>query len=548
MKNFQILKVLDLIRVLFERFDIDYLTMRRILQVKLTMDGRRPTTIMSQNMGNKKKKDSNQFYKSLWFYAFIGLTMVPILFIGDNVMFQMSLIYGVLMFLIMTAMISDFSSVLLDVRDQTVIGTRPVDSKTISAARAVHVSIYLFMLTTAIVSAPLIAGTIKYGILFGVLFVLTVFFSDLFIVAITALLYYVILKFFGGERLRDIINYVQIGLSITIVIGYQVLARAFDFVGLDASFSPDWWNLLLPPVWFGAPFAVVLSGAGGTYYYSFVALAIIVPIAALLVYLATLPAFEKNLLKLIDQTSPSKRKSFRGRERIASLITGSGEEHAFYQFAEKMLKNERDLKLKIYPSLGFAIIFPFVFLYNNYSAGQSFDAITSGSSYLTIYASMMMIPGIVIMLQYSSKSKGEWIYHVAPIQNTTMIIKGTLKAFLVRLFAPIFVLISLIYSFLFGPRIIPDLMIVLLISLVYSVVCFKLLKGTLPFSQPFESAGQSDGWKTIPFALLIPVFGGAHYLLTKVPFGVWIYLVILVAIVPFIWKQGLKTTQKQELS
>ncbi|MGA9288790.1 MAG: hypothetical protein WBV93_10640, partial [Anaerobacillus sp.] len=208
MKNFQMLKVLDVFRVLFERFDIDYLTMRRILQVKLTMDGRRPTTIMSQNMGNQKKKDSNQFYKSLWFYAFIGLTMVPILFVGDNVMFQMSLIYGVLMFLIMTAMISDFSSVLLDVRDQTVIGTRPVDSKTISAARAVHVSIYLFMLTTAIVSAPLIAGTIQYGVLFGILFVITVFFSDLFIVAITALLYYVILKFFGGERLRDIINYV----------------------------------------------------------------------------------------------------------------------------------------------------------------------------------------------------------------------------------------------------------------------------------------------------------------------------------------------------
>ena len=540
MKNFTTLKILDLFRVIFERFEIDYATMRRILQVKLTMDGRRPTTIMSQNRGGEKKQDANQFLKSLWFYAFIGLTLIPLLFIGDNFMFKMSLIFGVLMFLIMTAMISDFSSVLLDVRDQTVIGTRPVDHRTISAARAIHVTVYLFFLTAAIVSVPLVVGIVQFGVIFALLFSVTVLFSDLFIVAITALLYYVILKFFGGERLRDVINYVQIGLSFTIVIGYQVLARAFEFQGLQSSFEAAWWNVLLPPVWFGAPFAVILNGASGAYYYVFMAFALLVPLIALWIYLSLLPTFEKNLLKLMDQAGPSKKKTTKGMNRLASLLTTSKEEHAFYQFAERMLKNERDLKLKIYPSLGFAIIFPFVFLYNGYSAGGSLDSITSGRMYLTIYASMMMIPGIVIMLQYSSKSKGSWIYHVTPLQSDAVIIKGTLKAFLIRLFAPVFVVISILYGFLFGIRIIPDLVIVLLIALIYSVICFRMLKGKLPFSQPFESAGQSDGWKTIPFALLIPVFGGLHFVLTIVPFGIWIYLVLLLFIVPLTWQRGLR--------
>lgn len=540
MKNYQTLKILDLFRKLFEGFEIDYPTMRRMIQVKLTMDGRRPTTIMSQNMGGEKKKDANQFLKSLWFYAFIGLTLIPILFIGDNFMFKMSLIFGVLMFLIMTAMISDFSSVLLDVRDQTVIGTRPVDSRTISAARAIHVTIYLLFLTAAIVVVPLIVGVVQFGVIFGILFVVTVLFSDLFIVAITALLYYVILKFFGGERLRDIINYVQIGLSFTIVVGYQVLARAFEFQGIEASFEPAWWNIFLPPVWFGAPFAVILNGASGVYDYLFIALALLIPILALWIYLSLLPTFEKNLLKLMDQSGPSKKKTKKGISRLATLLTTSKEEHAFYQFAERMLKNERDLKLKIYPSLGFAIIFPFVFLYNGYSAGQSFESITSGRMYLTIYASMMMIPGIVIMLQYSSKSKGSWIYHVTPIKHYGVIIKGTLKAFLTRLFAPVFIVISILYGLLFGIRIIPDLLIVLLNAIIYSVICFRILKGTLPFSQPFESAGQSDGWKTIPFALLIPVFGGIHFALTYVPFGTWAYLFILLLVVPLTWQKGLQ--------
>ncbi|WP_226654187.1 hypothetical protein [Pseudalkalibacillus hwajinpoensis] len=540
MKNFNTLKVLDLFRIMFERFEIDYWTMRRIIQIKLTMDSRRPTTIMSQNMGGEKKKDTNQFLKSLWFYALIGLTLIPILFIGDNFMFQMSLIFGVVMFLIMTAMISDFSSVLLDVRDQTVIGTRPVDHRTISAARTIHVLIYLLFLTAAIVCVPFIVGTVQYGIVFGLLFCVTVLFSDLFIVAITALLYYVILKFFGGERLRDIINYVQIGLSFTIVVGYQVLARAFEFQGIQASFEPAWWNMFLPPVWFGAPFAVALNGANGWYYEVFIALAILIPVIALWIYLSLLPTFERNLLKLMDQTGPPKKKATKGMNRLASLLTTSKEEHAFYQFAERVLKNERDLKLKIYPSLGFAIIFPFVFLYNGYSAGQSLESIRSGQMYITIYASMMMIPGIVIMLQYSSKSKGSWIYHVTPIDNMGVIMKGTLKAFLIRLFAPVFLVISLLYGLLFGIRILPDLIIVLLIAIIYSVICFRMLKGTLPFSQPFESAGQSDGWKTIPFALLIPVFGGIHFALTYVPFGTWVYLVILLLIVPLTWQKGLQ--------
>ncbi|MFP3472199.1 hypothetical protein R0J90_19295, partial [Micrococcus sp. SIMBA_144] len=84
----------------------------------------------------------------------------------------------VLMFLIMTAMISDFSSVLLDVRDQTVIGTRPVDHRTISAARAIHVTVYLFFLTAPILSVPLVVGIVQFGVIFALLFSVTVLFSD----------------------------------------------------------------------------------------------------------------------------------------------------------------------------------------------------------------------------------------------------------------------------------------------------------------------------------------------------------------------------------
>jgi hypothetical protein len=46
-KDFTVLKFLDRFRTLFGKMGVDYDMMRRILQVKLIMDGRRIPTVMS---------------------------------------------------------------------------------------------------------------------------------------------------------------------------------------------------------------------------------------------------------------------------------------------------------------------------------------------------------------------------------------------------------------------------------------------------------------------------------------------------------------------
>src|ERR1700687_2938498 len=130
MKEFRTLKILDLFQRLFEKIGVDYPVMRKLLQVKLTMDGRRVPVIYSQSTRKQKSEtsDQNNFIKSLWLYVLMGtIMMVPLLLIGQNYMFQMGFIFGILMFLIMTSMISDFSTVLLDIRDRNIIGSKPIN-------------------------------------------------------------------------------------------------------------------------------------------------------------------------------------------------------------------------------------------------------------------------------------------------------------------------------------------------------------------------------------------------------------------------------------
>lgn len=138
MRDFKVLKLLDKFKGFFENLGVDYYIMRKILQIKLIMDGRRvPTAISSSS----KKKNENSFLKSLWIYGLMGIIMVPFVIMGKNFIFQMSFVFGMLMFMVMTSLISDFSSVLLDIRDKNILFSKPIDNKTLSTAKVVHVLI-----------------------------------------------------------------------------------------------------------------------------------------------------------------------------------------------------------------------------------------------------------------------------------------------------------------------------------------------------------------------------------------------------------------------
>ncbi|WP_226671716.1 hypothetical protein [Rossellomorea aquimaris] len=538
MKEFRTLLFMDWFQGLFTKLGFDYRLLRSILQVKLTMDQRRVPTIFQQQ-GRKQGKDENRFIKSLWVYALFGLFVLPFILMGDNYIFQMSITFTVLIFIVMTSMISDFSVVILDIRDHTILFTKPVERKTISLAKTLHVFIYLFFLTGSLTAIPLIVGLINQGFLFFMIFLAGIIQMNILIVVLTAMLYYFILQYFDGEKLKDIINYVQIGLSIGLAVGYQIVARSFEFVDLTVSFTPKWWNIFLPPIWFGAPFEWLLNGNHQMMILILSGIAILFPFIALFVYVKALPTFEKNLQKLSSHGGKKKKAPVHFGDGLMKVLSKSNEERAFFRFAHYMMKNEREFKLKVYPALGFAIIMPFIFIFNGLMDGTREDLLTS-SMYLSIYSSFIVIPTVVMMLSYSGKYKGSWVYKVAPVKSRASIYKGTLKAFLMKLFLPLYGLLSIVFIFLFGFRILPEIILVFISACIFTVICLGLMRGTLPFSESFEGIQQSDSWKVLPFYLIVGVFLGLHYLALQIPFGIPLYLIVLFFINLILWKAAIR--------
>lgn len=535
MKLFPSLWVLDRFARVFRWFGIDYAIMRRILETKLRMDRRRVPTIFNQQGQKKKRKnDPNYFIQSLGVYAFIGLILILFIVLGDNYMFQMSICFAMLMFIMTTSMISDFSSVLLDIRDQDILYTKPVAPRTISAAKTMHIFIYMFLLTGAVTAIPLVVSLFVQGVSFFLIFIAEIILLDLVIVVFTALLYFFILHFFDGEKLKDIINYVQIGLSVAIFVGYQLVARAFEFVDVNISFDPAWWHFFLPPIWYGAPFALLLHGEASPLILVFSALALLVPIAAIWIYVKIMPTFENRLQKLSEHGATAKKGNRFGRF-IAALICANREEQAFFRFAGYMMRKEREFKLKVYPSLGLSLALPFLIIFSQLQA-YSLAGVTSGRWYFSIYFVMIMIPTIILMVQYSGQYKGAWIFKVAPTQSPAFLYRATLKAFLVKLFLPVYVIESVIFVVLFGWGVVVQLIAALLAAFLYTLTCFKLSSGTIPFSEPFDGMQQSDTWKTLPYIFLIGAFVLVHLLATFFDYGIYGYIAVLVLANGISWK------------
>lgn len=537
MEESKFVKVLDLFKPIFNRMDVDYQSLRSILNMKLVLDSRRTSTVLQG--GAEQKKERNNFLYSLGFYLLMGLIMVPFIIIGENYIFQMSMVFGVFMFFMMTSLVADFSSVLLDLRDKEILLSKPISSQTLNVAKFLHIAYYIFMTSLALVGPALLVSLFRKGFLFFLLFLFEIVLIDLFLIVVTGILYLLILRFFDGEKLKDIITYVQIGLTLAITVGYQLLARAFTFVDLDKiNFEAGAWAYLLPPIWFSAPFELVFNNNSETSTIVYSLLALVVPIAAIVFYIRSIPEFESNLQKLND-TGGIRKDEGRLARFLSKLFTNDEEERNLYSFARNMMKNEREFKLKVYPNLGFGLIFPFLMMLPTVMDSTLLEIRNSGN-FLSLYLIAFVILGIVQYLPYSSDYRGAFVFRVSPIKDTTSIYKGALKAGFIHLFTPVFLFEGIIFLLIFGLRIVPDLVLIYLNISIATVLIYKIINKDIPFSRDFERVRKGKFVEVFLSSALVFVFFLAHYFVSKLKFGVYIFIVASILINILVWNRGFK--------
>jgi hypothetical protein len=519
----------------------DYEQLYAIVTVKLMMDNRRPALMRAaRNSDKDEKTPKKQFWAQLLSHVLISLFVSMSLMLTQSVMVAGVIFFTYLLFVSILTLITDYSTVLLDTTDNTVILPRPVTARTLFLARLTHIALYLGQMTISLSLLPMLVFGYKFGILSAVAFLFFSVMTMLLAIVLTNLLYMLLIRFTSEERLKEIINYFQIGFTILMMLSYQILPRMMDMTQLaSATFEIKWWSFFLPSVWMAGAVEWFDGFYADADHLILLILATCIPILAFLWmnrYLAprfsrALAMMDGNAPNLVDQKQTTSRDfgSF-----WAKWFTRSDVEEASFRLTWKVIGRDRKFKMRVYPQMVYPILMMFIFS-GSFISNQRFesvsmlDALAHTHFYLGIY--WLYLIGSIAFAQtlFSDESKASWLYGVMPIAKIGEVVLGNYKAVMTKLFLPIFILISAIFLMVWSVHIIVDLAISLILMILFTLGATLFSKPSLPFSSVPNIQQQSGSVsKLILGFMLIPLLVGSHWILVRFfPVGRYILLGVL---------------------
>lgn len=536
MEDFFSLKILDLFRPLFEAFGVEYEKMRLIVSMKLTLDKRK----------NNSSENKNSLMQSVILYLVIGLVASRIIVMPIDIMTKMTVLFALIFVMLLTCFITDFSSVILDTYDRHIIGITDVKDITLNMAKIVHIIIYISIISLSISAFSILMILMAYNIGFCLLFILCMILMDFLLIMMTSVIYYLLIKIFKGEKLKDVLNLFQIFMIFVFSIMYYFITSSLSDIQINYTFSINAYDLFIPFMWFASLFCVIFYGKIQTLYIIMAILGIIVPILSILIYIKLTPAFERNLDKLeqvsYNEKDSKSKKSF--VSKLANKICKNNEEKSFFEFIYTNLSRDREFKTRVYPTLASGIIMPLVLLFVTYDRSISImeylKSLSTTNNFLNIYLAVILLQNCILLLKYSKEYEASFIYDVLPISKKKNIYSAEFKVIIIKLFVPIFIIIGIPYLILFKAKFIVHLLIAFVSTIFISMGTFRVNDKSLPFSEDYAVTANTSNFLNIIKS--IGFVGGAvllHYLIIlKTPYIFSVaYLILLILIMKIIWNK-----------
>ena len=536
MEDFFSLKILDLFRPIFEAFGVEYEKMRLIVSMKLTLDKRK----------NNSSENKNSLMQSVILYLVIGLVASRIIVMPIDIMTKMTVLFALIFVMLLTCFITDFSSVILDTYDRHIIGITDVKDITLNMAKIVHIIIYISIMSLSISAFSIIMILMAYNIGFCLLFILCMILMDFLLIMMTSVIYYLLIKIFKGEKLKDVLNLFQIFMIFVFSIMYYFITSSLSDIQINYTFSINAYDLFIPFMWFASLFCVIFYGKIQTLYIIMAILGIIVPILSILIYIKLTPAFERNLDKLeqvsYNEKDSKSKKSF--VSKLANKICKNNEEKSFFEFIYTNLSRDREFKTRVYPTLASGIIMPLVLLIVTYDRSMSImeylKSLSTTNNFLNIYLAVILLQNCILLLKYSKEYEASFIYDVLPISKKKNIYSAEFKVIIIKLFVPVFIIIGIPYLILFKAKFIVHLLIAFVSTIFISMGTFRVNDKSLPFSEDYAVTANTSNFLNIIKS--IGFVGAAvllHYLIIlKAPYIFSVaYLILLILIMKIIWNK-----------
>lgn len=537
-------------RWLIEKVGADYNQFIRILQLKLTLDNRRMKGFGAKSGKSMKnalvRQSITQMILGLLFLSFLMLIKSSFTFYYFSHTFTMAMMAMMI--------ISEFSTVLFDTADNSIMQPLPIKGNTVSLARNAHVFLYLSLMAFNISIFTILLAVYKFGIVSALIFILTIFLNVLFTLFLSNILYLGIMRLASGEKLKNLLMYFQVVVAILFMAGYQFGVNIVDKSKItDMVLHVHWYTFLFPPAFFSGLIDALSKPNFDTQHLIFIAEALLLPVIAIYLtgkYLT--PIFNRKLMDLEQGDRVSKVHTKISRQGLwfrimASIFTSSTEERAAFKLMWRMTGRERLFKQTLLPMFGYVIIMIIIPLLNKHF---SYTGLVNSDKYLLILYAFMFISAILPQAMNTGNNQhAAWIFKAQPLGTPANFFKGAVKAAFVRFFLPFYLTLSIIICFIWGIHVLPDVIIALMSIYFITLMVEFIQNPVFPFTmEKSASEGASRAVKLIGIIVIAFLLGLVHKLLLKwfpfanlilvpVYFGAILYLDRVYAYRKITWKE-----------
>lgn len=463
---------------------VDYLQFETILRIKLTLDFRR-----NPNQLNSSSNKKQTFVKQLLTFVFLGGFMGFSLFSIHDILLNLTILYSMIMVMLATTLINEFTTVLFDERDNDILLARPLSNRTILLVRLMHIQFYMGYIALALSLISGIVLAFKHDVLVALAYFIGVGLSAWITLLFTIFFYLALSRFVKGEKFKDLITYVQIFLVIIIFGSYELLPRMIDTDAMkQVSMSIHWWTFLIPPAWL-AGFVKLFTFTGNTTNTMLLAaLAVVVPFAGAAVVVRFLSKGFANILSrgAAGESLQNKKKSWKEKfsDRMSRLFCVTETEHVGWQLTMKTTSRDRKFKQSVYPMLGIIPVFAFMMLKPDFNdLTGSLHQLAGSSRYLYFIFLGFFGSMSIMQLPYTDTPEASWIYKALPFNKKGHLLSGSVKAMLYKLFWPVYLLLIVFALLIWNLQIFPEMLLGGLLTMLMTLIMVIIDKMELPFTQ-----------------------------------------------------------------
>ncbi|PID89237.1 MAG: hypothetical protein CSB01_03055, partial [Bacteroidia bacterium] len=212
---------------------------------------------------------------------------------------------------------------------------------------------------------------------------------------------------------------------------------------------------------------------------------------------------------------------------LTRIFTPNIQEAACFEMVWKMSGRERKYKQTVYPVFGYLLIF--ILMYAFKGKDLSLNTLQASKRYLVfLYFPMLLSFSLIANLSFSENKKSSWFFRAMPIHSVGVVLRGALKAILIKYFVPTFVVIASCSVYIWGVAIIDDIILAFITNVLVAILLQMILVHDLPFSAE-KNANDMGGnfFKGVLLMISISVAVLIHYGLTFINYAV------AIAIIPF---------------